>query len=115
MSHDDFILGYQSGRLGCTVSTLLTLRLFLFGRIRETRVVIRLIGWSLGLLLLIALTTIGFLSLPTLWTLLGTIMLLAVFRARVHPPSLRTDRVYCLNRDAFLPVCLSRTCFICFR
>jgi hypothetical protein len=82
MSHDDFILGYQSGRLGCSVSTLLILCLFLLGRIRETRVVIRLVGWSLGLLLLIGLTTIGFLwflCLPTLWTLLGTIMLLGVF------------------------------------
>jgi hypothetical protein len=79
MSHDDFILGYQSGRLGCGVSTLLILRLFLVGRIHETRVVIRLVGWSLGLLLLIGLTTIGFLCLPALWALLGTIILLAIF------------------------------------
>jgi hypothetical protein len=78
MTHDDFILGYQDGRLGCSVSTLLTLRLFLVGRIRETRVVIRLVGWSLGLLLLIGLTIIGFLCLPALWTLLGTIILLAI-------------------------------------
>ena len=79
MSHDDFIFGYQNGRLGCSVSTLLTLRLFLVGRIRETRVVIRLVGWSLGLLLLIALSTIGFLYLPALWALLGTIIFLAIF------------------------------------
>jgi hypothetical protein len=79
MSHDDFILGYQSGRLGCGVSTLLILRLFLVGRIHETRVAIRLVGWSLGLLLLIGLTTIGFLCLPALWALLGTIILLAIF------------------------------------
>jgi hypothetical protein len=51
MSHDDFILGYKNGRLGCSVSTLLTLRLFLLGRIHEARVVIRLVGWSLGLLI----------------------------------------------------------------
>jgi len=79
MSHDDFITGYQNGRLGCTISTLLILRLFLVGRIRETRVVIRLVGWSLGLLLLIGLTTIGFLCLPALWALLSTIILLAIF------------------------------------
>ena len=79
MSHDDFILGYQNGRLGCSVSTLLTLRLFLVGRIRETRVVIRLVGWSLGLLLLIGLSAIGFLCLPALWALLGTIILFAIF------------------------------------
>ena len=79
MSHDDFIFGYQNGRLGCSVSTLLTLRLFLVGRIREKRVVIRLVGWSLGLLLLIGLSTIGFLYLPALWALLGTIIFLAIF------------------------------------
>jgi hypothetical protein len=79
MSHDDFILGYQNGRLGCSSSTLLTLRLFLIGRIRETRVVIRLIGWSLGLLLLIGLTIIGFLCVPALWAFLGTIILLVIF------------------------------------
>ena len=74
MSHDDFILGYQNGRLGCSVSTLLTLRLFLAGRIREKRVVIRLVGWSLGLLLLIGLSSIGFLCLPALWAILGAII-----------------------------------------
>jgi fatty acid desaturase len=79
MSHDDFILGYQNGRLGCSVSTLLTLRLFLVGRIRETRIVTRLVGWSLSLLLLIGLATIGFLCLPALWAFLATIILLAIF------------------------------------
>ena len=79
MSHDDFILGYQNGRLGCSVSTLLTLRLFLVGRIRETRVVIRLVAWLLGLLLLIALSAIGFLCLPALWALVGTTIFVAIF------------------------------------
>ena len=79
MSHDDFILGYQNGRLGWSVSTLLILRLFLVGRIPEARVVIPLVGWSVGLLLLIGLTIIGFLCLPALWALLGTIILLAIF------------------------------------
>lgn len=79
MSHDDFILGYQNGQLGCSVSALLTLRLFLTGRIREKRLVIGLVGWALGLLLLIGLSIIGFLCLPAHWALLGTIILLAIF------------------------------------
>ncbi len=79
MSHDDFILGYQNGRLGCSVSALRTLRLFLVGRIHEKRLVIRLIGWSFGLLLLIGLAAIGFLCLPVHWALLGTMTLLAIF------------------------------------
>jgi hypothetical protein len=79
MSHDDFILGYTNGRLGCSVSTLLTLRLFLVGRIRERRLVIALVGWSLGLFIVIGLTVIGFVCLPSLWALLSTIVLLAIF------------------------------------
>jgi hypothetical protein len=79
MSHNDFVLGYQNGGVGCSVSTLLVLRLFLVGRIRETRIVIPLVRWSLGALFLIGLTFIGFLCLPAFWTLCGTIMLLGIF------------------------------------
>jgi hypothetical protein len=79
MSHDDFILGYENGRIGCSVSALLTLQLFFVGRIREKRVVVNLICCSLGLLLLVGLSIIGFLYLPPLWALPGTIILLAVF------------------------------------
>jgi hypothetical protein len=79
MSHNDFLLGYRNGRLGCSVSALLTVRLFLIGRIREKHVVITLVGWSLGLLLLASLSVIGFLCLPALWTLFATGGLLAIF------------------------------------
>src|SRR5258708_19950130 len=79
MSHDDFVLGYQNGGLGCSVSTLLILRLFLVGRIRETRIVIPLVRWSLGALLLIGLTIIGFLFLPPVWALFGTFLFLLFF------------------------------------
>jgi hypothetical protein len=79
MSHDDFVLAYTNGRLGCSVSTLVALRFFLIGRIREKRVVIGLVGWSLGLFIVIGLTVIGFLCLPGLWAVLGTIVLLAIF------------------------------------
>ena len=79
MAHDDFILGYQNGRLGCSVSTLLTLRLFLAGRIHEKRVILRFISWLLGLLLLIGLSITGLVYLDSLWVLLGAIVLLAIF------------------------------------
>ena len=79
MSHDDFLLGYRNGRLGCSVSILLTLRLLLTGRIREKQVITPLVVWSLGLLLLISLSVIGFLYLPALWALLGAGILLAFF------------------------------------
>jgi hypothetical protein len=79
MSHDDFLLGYQTGRLGCSVSTLLTLRLFLTRRIREKRVIFCLIRWSLALLLVIGLSILGFLYLPAPWTLLGITISLIIF------------------------------------
>jgi len=88
MSHEDFVLGYTNGRLGCSVSSLLTLWLFLVGRIRTRRVVICLVGWSLALLLLIGLSIVGFLCLSAFWTSLGTISSLAIFALRfVHQVS----------------------------
>src|SRR6476620_4709149 len=79
MSHYDFVLGYQNGGVGCSVSTFLILRLFLVGRIRETRIVFPLVRWLLGALFLIGLSIIGFLWLPAVWTLCGTIMLVGIF------------------------------------
>jgi hypothetical protein len=79
MSHAEFVLGYENGRVGCCVSALVTLRLFFAGKIREKRVSINLFLWSLGFLVLIAATIIGFLNLPALWALLGTIAILAIY------------------------------------
>jgi hypothetical protein len=73
------ILSSVRGRLGSSVSALLMFRLFFAGRIREKRVMISLIWWSFALLLLIGLSTIGFLYLPALWAILGVIVMLAVF------------------------------------
>jgi hypothetical protein len=79
MSHEDFIRGYTNGRFGCSVSSLLTLRLFLVGRIRKRPVVICLVNWALGLLFVVGLSIVGFLCLSEFWTLLGTIISLAIF------------------------------------
>jgi hypothetical protein len=79
MSHDDFILGYENGRVGCGVSAFLTLRLFLVGKIREKRVSGNLLLWLLGFLTLIVLSVIGLLELPILWALLDTIVVLAIY------------------------------------
>jgi hypothetical protein len=79
MSHDDFVLGYQSGQLGSSVSALRILRLFFSGRMRERRVVINLAGWALALLFLIVLSALAFLRLPTLWAFFGVIIAFAVF------------------------------------
>jgi hypothetical protein len=79
MSHDDFVLGYQSGHLGSSVSVFLVLRLFFAGRIRERRVAISLVCWALVLLFLIGLTGLAFFCIPALWVILGTIITFAVF------------------------------------
>src|ERR1700704_4447236 len=79
MSHDHFVLGYQSGQLGSSVSVFLVLRLFFAGRIRERRVAISLVCWALALLFLIGLAGLAFLRIPALWAILGTIITFAVF------------------------------------
>jgi len=79
MSHDDFVLGYQSGQLGTSVSPILILRLFFSGRMREGQVVINLVAWSLGLLFLIGLSGLAFLRLPILWASFGAIIAFPVF------------------------------------
>jgi hypothetical protein len=79
MSHDDFILGYENGRVGCSVSAFLTLRLFFAGKIREKSVSANLLLWLFGFLALIVLSIVGFLKLPIVWALLGTIAALAIY------------------------------------
>jgi hypothetical protein len=79
MSHDDFVLGYKSGRLGCSVSALLFCWLFVSGRIRQRRVATTLVRWSLGLLLLVGLSSVGFVYLPPLWAILASVIMLTLF------------------------------------
>ena len=79
LSHDDFVLGYQNGRLGSSVSAIHIVQLFFAGRIRERRVAISLVCWALGLLFLIGLAGLAFLRIPAPWAILGTIITFAVF------------------------------------
>jgi len=79
MSHDEFVFGYENGSLGCSVSVWQSLRLFFAGRIREKIISINLLYWSLGFLLLIGTCIIGFLRLPVIWALLGSVTTLAFY------------------------------------
>ena len=79
MSHSEFVLGYQNGRVGCSISVFLTLGLFLAGKIHHKRVSINLLLWSLGILVLIGASFIAFLNLPVLWALLCAIAVLAIY------------------------------------
>src|SRR5208283_5100317 len=59
VSHSEFVLAYQNGRVGCSVSAFLTLGLFLAGKIHDKRVSINLLLWAL-------LCTIAMLAIYTL-------------------------------------------------
>ena len=85
ITHDDFIVGYQNGRLGCSVHVLRVSLLVYSGRIRERRIVAKVIGWSAGLLFLISLWVVGLYLLPLLWALLaGAIVLATLALVCVH-------------------------------
>jgi hypothetical protein len=79
MSHKEFVLAYENGSLGCSVSGLRTLRLFFAGDIRKKKVSINLFFWSLSFLVLIIASVIGFLNFPIRWALLGTITIQVVY------------------------------------
>ena len=85
MTHGDFIVGYQNGRLGCGVNVLRVSLLVYSNKIREKRIVIKVIGWSVGLLALTCLWIVGLFFLHPLWTLLaGAIVLPAFAMVSLH-------------------------------
>jgi len=79
LPHNEFVFAYEKGSLACSVSVLLTLRLFLTGRIHEKIVSRSLLLWAAGFLLLIAATVAEFLKLPFMWALLCTAITLALY------------------------------------
>jgi hypothetical protein len=73
MSHKEFVRGYQLGGLRCGVSMWLILGLFFAGKIRERKISLNLLLWSLSFPVLIVASVIGFLHFPVLWALLGAV------------------------------------------
>jgi hypothetical protein len=79
ITHGDFIVGYQSGRLGCSVNVLRVFFLVYSTKIWERRVVTEVLAWSIGLLGLICLWVWGIFFLPLLWALAGGVLAAAIF------------------------------------
>jgi hypothetical protein len=79
ITHDDFIVGYQSGRLGCGVNVLRVFSLVYSTKVRQRRVVTEVLAWSIGLLVLICLWVWGLFFLPLSWALAGGALAVAVF------------------------------------
>lgn len=78
MKHNDFIKGYESGKLSCSVSLVRMVCLLLAGRIRELKVAAALVCWLLGLLCLGGLSGMGFVYWPPAWAALVNAVLLSV-------------------------------------
>ena len=78
MKHNDFINGYESGKLSCSVSIVRMVCLLLSGRIRERKVAAVLVCWLLGLLCLAVLSGMGFVYWPPAWAALVNAVLLSV-------------------------------------
>jgi hypothetical protein len=79
LPHKEFVFAYENGSLGCGVSALLTLRLFFAGKIREKKVAINLLLWTLAFPLVATASIVGFLHFSVLWALLGTVAVLAIY------------------------------------
>jgi hypothetical protein len=79
MSYEEFVRGYQLGGLRCGVSMWLILWLFFAGEIREKKISLNLLLWSLSFPVLIVASVIGFLHFPFLWALLGTVTGLVIY------------------------------------
>jgi hypothetical protein len=79
LPHKEFVLAYENGSLGCSVSTLLTLRLFFAGKIHEKKVSLNLYLWSVGFLVLTTAFIIGALRFPVVWAVFGTAVTLTVY------------------------------------
>lgn len=113
ITHDDFIVGYQSGRLGCSVNVLRVFSLVYSTKVREKRVVTEVIAWSIGLLALICLWVLGIFFLPLPWALAAGMLFTGMFfLIGLHRVG---DAVIAaaLSDDAFYEVAMEQHAFGC--
>jgi len=113
ITHDDFIVGYQSGRLGCSVNVLRVFSLVYSTKVRERRVVTEVIAWSIGLLAPICLWVLGILFLPLPWALTAGMLFTGFFSLiALHRVG---DAVIAaaLSDNAFYEVALEQHAFGC--
>jgi apolipoprotein N-acyltransferase len=75
MSHEEFILGYDRGDLGCSVSTPGALKLFLRRQAGDTKIQQRLGGWLLGFSAIGVLIVWLFLTFGVGWALFAALAL----------------------------------------
>jgi hypothetical protein len=70
MSHKEFILAYEHGNIGCSVSTWTTWWLFIRGKIRQKKLSSRLFFWSVSFPVVMTGSGFGFLNFRFFWAIL---------------------------------------------
>ena len=70
MSHKEFVLAYENGNIGCSVSTWTTGWLFIGGKIRQEKLSSRLFFWSVSFPVLMTGSGFGFLNFRFFWAIL---------------------------------------------
>jgi hypothetical protein len=113
ITHDDFVVGYQSGRLGCGVNVLRVFSLVYSTKVRERWVVTEVIAWSIGLLALICLWVLGIFSLPLPWALAAGVLVTAIFSLIALNRVGDAVIAAALSDNAFYELALEQHAFCC--
>jgi hypothetical protein len=79
MSHKEFILAYEHGNIGCSVSTWTTWWLFIRGKIRQKKLSSRLFFWSVSFPVVMTGSGFGFLNFRFFWAILETAITLVLW------------------------------------
>jgi hypothetical protein len=79
MSHKEFVLAYENGNIGCSVSTWTTWRLFIGGDIRQKKLSSTLFLWSASLPAVMTGSVFGFLNFRFFWAILETVVTLVLW------------------------------------
>ena len=79
MSHKEFVLAYENGNIGCSVSTWTTGWLFIGGKIRQKKLSGRLFFWSVSFPVVMTGSGFGFLNFRFFWAILETVVTLLLW------------------------------------
>jgi hypothetical protein len=79
MSHQQFVLAYQKGSLGCSVRTLPAVSLFVSGKAKQMMARVAVTRWLLELLGVFAVSVLLYLYAPAVIALVGTLVSLSIF------------------------------------
>jgi hypothetical protein len=79
MSHKEFILAYEHGNIGCSVSTWTTWWLFIRGKIRQKKLSSRLFFWSVSFPVVMTGSGFGFLNFRFFCAILETAITLVLW------------------------------------